>query len=385
MKTIHYVKILKQILTEAVSKVIRTEEYQLSMGPVHPSTHGVLQILLTLDGERVVKAVPCMGYLHRGIEKLMESRNYFQCMPYTDRLDYVSAMNNDFAYCRAVEKLAQLEVPERAQYIRVIMAELNRIASHMIFIGSLAVDVGATTGMIYPFRDRECILDIFNELCGARMTYSYIRIGGVKSDLSVKVIDMINVFLKNLSAMIDEYNDLLTGNEIFQHRLKNTSVITAEQALQLGLTGPMLRASGVNYDLRKDNAYSSYEDFIFDIPLGNSGDNWDRYIVRMKEMRQSAKIVKQALDGLPEGSVMAKVPKVLRPPKGEVYVTTEGPRGEVGYHIISDGTVKPYRVHIRRPSLINLQALDLMCRGYLVGDVVVAMSTIDPILGEVDC
>ncbi len=365
--------------------MIQTESYKLSMGPVHPSTHGVLQVWLTLDGERILRADPCMGYLHRGIEKLLEKRTYFQCLPYTDRLDYVSAMNNNLGYCSAVEKLAQIEVPKRAQYIRVIMAELNRIASHMIFIGSLAVDLGATTGMIYPFRDRERILDIFNELCGARMTYSYIRIGGVKSDLAVKVISMIDDFLAKLTDMIDEYNDLLTGNEIFQYRLKNTSILTAKQAMELGITGPMLRASGVSYDLRKDNTYCSYEDFDFSIPLGEKGDNWDRYIVRLKEMSESAKIIKQALAGLPTGEFMAKVPKVLKPPKGEVYDVTEGPRGEVGYHIVSDGSAKPYRVHIRRPSFINLQALDIMCRGYLVGDVVAAMSTIDPIMGEVDC
>ncbi|WP_196594310.1 NADH-quinone oxidoreductase subunit D [Pectinatus sottacetonis] len=365
--------------------MIKTEPYQLSMGPVHPSTHGVLQVLLTLDGERILKAVPCMGYLHRGIEKLMESRTYFQCLPYTDRLDYVSGMNNNLSYCSAVEKLAQIEVPKRAQYIRVIMAELNRIASHMIFVGSLAVDIGATTGMIYPFRDRERILDIFNEICGARMTFTYIRIGGVRNDLSPRIVSMISDFLTKLPGMIDEYNDLLSGNEILQHRLKNTSILTAEQALSLGITGPMLRASGINYDLRKDNTYSSYDDFDFSIPLGKIGDNWDRYIVRVKEMTQSAKIIKQAIAGLPTGEFIAKVPKVLRPPKGEVYDTTEGPRGEVGYHIVSDGSVKPYRIHIRRPSFVNLQALDIMCKGYLVGDVVSAMATMDPILGEVDC
>lgn len=365
--------------------MIKTQTYQLSMGPVHPSTHGVLQILLKLDGERVLEATPCMGYLHRGIEKLMEKRTYFQCLPYTDRLDYVSGMNNNLAYCHAVEKLAHIEVPKKAQYLRVIMAEINRIASHMIFIGSLGVDIGATTGMIYPFRDRERILDIFNELCGARMTMSYIRIGGVHNDFSPKVIEMINSFLTKLPSMLDEYHKLLTGNEIFQHRLQNTSVLSAKKALQLGITGPMLRASGVNYDTRRENTYSSYGDFDFAVPLGKKGDNWDRYIVRLKEITESAKIVRQAMEGIPEGEYIAKVPKVLRPPKGEIYDTTEGPRGEVGYHIISDGSNKPYRIHIRRPSFINLSALDTLCKGHLIGDVVVAMSTIDPILGEVDC
>lgn len=365
--------------------MIRTETYKLSMGPVHPSTHGVLQVMLTLDGEKVVSAVPYMGYLHRGIEKLMEARNYFQCLPYTDRLDYVSAMSNNFSYCTSVEKLAHIEVPKRAQYIRVIMAELNRIASHMIFVGSLAVDLGATTGMIYPFRDRERILDIFNEVCGARMTFSYIRIGGVRADLSEKVISMINAFLRDLPSMLEEYDKLLTGNEIFQLRLKDTGVLLPNRALELGITGPMLRASGIACDLRKDNAYSSYEDFDFSIPIGTKGDNWDRYNVRLQEIVQSAKIIRQALDGLPEGAVMAKAPKMLRPPKGEIFNCIEGPRGEVGYHIVSDGTPKPYRIHIRRPSFINLQALDDICRGHLIGDVVVALSTLDPILGEVDC
>ncbi len=315
----------------------------------------------------------------------MESRTYFQCLPYTDRLDYVSAMSNNFAYCTAVEKLAQIEVPTKAQYIRVIMAELNRIASHMIFIGTLAVDLGATTGMIYPFRDRERILDIFNEVCGARMTFSYIRIGGVKNDLSPKVVQMIRDFLQDLPKMLQEYNDLLTGNEIFQYRLKNTGILTAKQALSLGVTGPMLRASGVAYDLRKDNDYSSYDDFEFAVPLGKNGDNWDRYMVRFQEITESAKIIKQALEKIPDGDFMAKVPKVLRPPKREIFHTIEGPRGEVGYHIVSDGSPKPYRIHIRRPSFINLQALNIMCKNYLIGDVVVALSTLDPILGEVDC
>lgn len=365
--------------------MIKTESYQLSMGPVHPSTHGVLQVLLTLDGERVLKAVPRMGYLHRGIEKMMESRTYQQCLPYTDRLDYVSAMSNNFAYAGAVERLMDLEIPKRAQYIRVILAELNRIASHMIFTGTLAVDLGATTGMIYPFRDRERILDIFDEVCGARMTFSCIRIGGVKSDLSPRAAELIRAFLHDLPAMLDEYTDLLLGNEIFQLRLKNTGILPADTALSLGVTGPMLRASGIAADLRRDTPYSSYDDFSFDVPVGQMGDNWDRCIVRLKEMEQSAAIVAQALEGLPEGNVMGKVPKMIRPPKGEIYNGIEGPRGELGFHIVSDGTPKPQRIHIRRPSFINLQALDTICRGWLIGDVVVALSTLDPILGEVDC
>lgn len=363
----------------------QTETYTLNMGPVHPSTHGVLRVELELDGERVVKATPHMGYLHRGIEKLMEARTYAQCLPYTDRLDYVSAMNNNWAYCQTVEKLTAIEVPERAEYIRVIVAELNRIASHLIFIGTLAIDLGASTGMIYAFRERERVLDLFDLVCGSRMTFHYIRIGGVAYDVQPEFVENTYAFLERVPEMLAEFDRLLTGNEIFQARLKGTSVLSAEDALAFGVTGPTLRASGVSYDLRKDATYSVYDRFDFDVPLGESGDNWDRYQVRFREINESAKIIRQALNALPAGEIMGKVPKVLRPPKGEVYHSVENTRGELGFYIVSDGSTKPYRVHIRRPSFINLQALDTLCRSMLIGDVVAVLSTIDPLMGEVDC
>jgi NADH-quinone oxidoreductase subunit D len=364
---------------------MQTQTYMLNMGPQHPSTHGVLRVILELDGEVVVKATPDLGYLHRGIEKLAEARTYAQFTPYTDRLDYLSAMNNNLGYCMAVEKLAGIEVPERAQYLRVIMAELNRIASHQVFLGSIAVDLGGTTGLLYAFRDREYILDLFNIACGARMTFNYIRIGGVMADVGQDFIAAAGKFLDDFPKMLDEYHGLITGNEIFYHRLKGCAVISGQKALELGLTGPSLRASGVNFDLRKAEPYGIYDRFDFDVPLGENGDNWDRYLMRMREMEESAKIVRQALRDLPDGPVMGNVPKMLKPPAGEVYHRIENPRGELGYYIVSDGGTKPYRIHVRRPSFINLTALDELCRGGKIGDVVAVLATLDPILGEVDC
>ena len=314
----------------------RTETYTLNMGPQHPSTHGVLRVELELDGENIVRVRPIMGYLHRGIEKLLEARTYIQGVPFTDRLDYVSSMNNNLGYCRAVEELAGIEVPERAEYVRVIMVELNRIASHLVFIGSLAIDLGASTGMLYTFRDREDILDLFDLVCGARMTFHYIRIGGVHHDIPAEFIPKCRAFLDKVPKFMKEYEEILIGNEIFQRRLQGTSRLTPEMALAHNMTGPNLRATGLAFDLR-------------------------------------------------EGTVMAKFPKVLRPPKGEVYSRTESTRGELGFYMVSDGSAKPYRVHIRRPSFINMQALDDMCRGYLIGDSVAAFAAIDPLMGEVDC
>ena len=363
----------------------QTETYILNMGPQHPSTHGVLRVNLELDGEKILRATPMMGYLHRGLEKLLESRTSIQGVPYTDRLDYVSSMNNNFGYCRAVEELAGIEVPARAEYIRVIMAELNRIASHQVFIGSLANDLGASTGMLYTFRDREEILDLFDLVCGARMTFHYIRVGGVARDLPPEFAEKCRKFLDRVPEFTEEYANLLMGNEIFQRRLKGVSRLTPEQALAHNMTGPNIRATGIPFDLRKVDGYSVYPQFAFEVPVGENGDNWDRFRVRFREITESARIVRQALEGLPEGPVMAKFPKMLKPPKGEVFSRTEGTRGELGFYIVSDGTAKPYRVHIRRPSFINMQALDDMCRGYLIGDSVVAFSAIDPLMGEVDC
>ncbi|EAX48053.1 NADH dehydrogenase I, D subunit [Thermosinus carboxydivorans Nor1] len=363
----------------------RTEVYTLNMGPQHPSTHGVLRVVLELDGETVVRATPEFGYLHRGIEKLAEKLTYQQITPYTDRLDYLSAMGNNLGYCQAVEKLMGLTVPERAEYLRIIMVELNRIASHLLFLGSIAIDLGGSTGLMYAFRDRERILDLFDLACGARLTYNYIRIGGVMADVPPEFPDAVRRFLDDFPAMLEEYHGLITGNEIFYYRLKDTAIISGERALALGLTGPVLRASGVDYDLRKAEPYGIYDRFDFRVPLGSKGDNWDRYLVRMEEMAESARIVRQALDQLPAGPVMAQVPKVIKPPAGEVYHRIENPRGELGYYIVSDGSTKPYRFHVRRPSFINLAVVDELCRGGKVADVVAVLATLDPVMGEVDC
>jgi NADH-quinone oxidoreductase subunit D len=364
---------------------VKTETYVLNMGPQHPSTHGVLQVRLELDGERIIKATPVMGYLHRGIEKLMESRTYTQCIPYTDKLDYVSAMNNNLAYCETVEKLAGIEVPERAEYIRVIVAELNRIASHLIFFGTLLNDLGAATAFIYAFRDREKILDLFNLICGARMSFSYMRIGGVAADAQPEFLKAVDEFLAYVPKMLKEYDDLVTGNEIFWQRMKGVSKLSASEAKKFNMSGPNLRASGVPYDIRRVEPYSIYDRFAFEVPVGTVGDDWDRYEVRMREIAESAKIIRQALDSIPAGPFQAKVPAVIRPPKGDVYHRVENTRGELGFYIVSDGTNKPYRVHIRRPSFVNMQALDTMCRGMLIADSVVVYSTIDPLMGETDC
>ena len=354
------------------------------MGPQHPSTHGVLRVLLELDGETVVQATPVMGYLHRGLEKLAEARTYPQFIPYTDRLDYVSSMCNNLAYCQAVEKLIGAEVPERAEYIRVIMAELNRIASHMLFIGATALDLGGMSGMMYTFRDREYILDLFNLASGSRLTYSYVRIGGVMNDISAEFIELLRKFLADLPGMLTEYDNLINGNEIFQARLKGVSIVPAERLVSLGVTGPVLRASGIDYDLRVNKPYGIYNRFQFSVPTGSVGDNWERYLMRVLEIKESAKIVAQALENLPDGPVMAKVPKVIKPPVGEVYHANETPRGELGFHLVSDGSTKPYRLHIRRPTFYNLGCVNALCQGVKIADVAAVLAVLDPCMGEAD-
>ena len=361
-----------------------TELYLLNMGPQHPSTHGVLRVLLELDGETVVKATPVMGYLHRGLEKLAEVRTYPQFIPYTDRLDYVSSMCNNLAYCQTVEKLIGAEVPERAEYIRVIMAELNRIASHMLFIGATALDLGGMSGMMYTFRDREYILDLFNLASGSRLTYSYVRIGGVMNDISAEFIELLRKFLADLPGMLTEYDNLINGNEIFQARLKGVSIVPAERLVSLGVTGPVLRASGIDYDLRVNKPYGIYNRFQFSVPTGSVGDNWERYLMRVLEISESAKIIAQALENLPEGPVMAKIPKVIKPPVGEVYHANETPRGELGFHIVSDGSTKPYRLHIRRPTFYNLGCVNALCQGVKIADVAAVLAVLDPCMGEAD-
>jgi NADH-quinone oxidoreductase subunit D len=361
-----------------------SNELILNMGPQHPSTHGVLRVILKLDGEKVLGTDCVIGYLHRGVEKIAENRTYVQFNPYVDRMDYVAAVSNGLGYCEAVEKLLGVEAPERANYIRVILTELNRLASHQVWLGTHALDIGALTPLFYCFRDREEILKIFEKYCGARLTTHAFRIGGCQYEIyqgfEKEVLDYCDFVLPK----IDEYEELLTTNRIWLERTKGVGVLTGAECIELGATGPVLRGSGVKWDLRKAQPYAAYSKFEFDIPIGKNGDTYDRYLVRIEEMRQSVRILRQAASGIPEGPITAKVPKVLRPPAGEIYHSIEAPKGELGYFIVSDGSTQPYRVRVRPPSFVNLQALDKMVRGWLVADVVAVIGTLDIVLGEVD-
>lgn len=368
----------------AKDEILRTEELSLNLGPQHPSTHGVYRAVLTLDGEYVMGMENVIGYLHRGMEKLAESRTYTQFIPYPDRMDYASAILNEIGYVQAVEKLMGIEVPERAEYIRIILGELQRIASHLVMIGSMALDLNGYTPWMYCFRDREKTLDLFEMVSGSRMTPSYMRIGGVAADLPPGFIPALKEFMASMPASFKEYDNIITGNEIFVARCKNVGVLTAEDALAYGVTGPNLRASGVDYDLRKLAPYGIYDRFDFDVPVFENGDSMDRFVIRIEEMKESLKIIEQAIEGLPEGPIMAKVPRAIRPPAGEVYHQIEGSKGLLGYYIVSDGTNKPYRLHIHGPSFINLGALPKMCLGATIQDAVTIIASIDFILGEVD-
>ena len=359
-------------------------ELILNMGPQHPSTHGVLRIILKLDGEKVLGTECVIGYLHRGVEKIAENRTYTMFNPYVDRMDYVAAVSNGLGYCEAVEKLFAAEAPPRAQYIRVILTELCRIASHQVWLGTHALDIGAVTPLFYCFRDREEILKIFEKYCGARLTTHAFRIGGCIYEAYDGFEQDCKNFCDAFLPKLDEYEDLLTTNRIWVRRTKGVGILKPEDCVALGVTGPVLRASGVRWDLRKAQPYESYRAFDFEIPTGVNGDTYDRYLVRIQEMRQSVRIVRQAVDGLPSGPIMAKIPKVLKPPMGEVYHSIEAPKGELGYYIVSDGSTQPYRVRVRPPSFVNLQALDKMVRGMLVADVVAVIGTLDTVMGEVD-
>jgi len=359
-------------------------ELVLNMGPQHPSTHGVLRVILKLDGEKVNGTECVIGYLHRGVEKIAENRTYTMFNPYVDRMDYVAAVSNGLGYCLAIEKLLNVEAPPRAAYIRVILAELNRIASHQLWLGTHALDIGAMTPLFYTFRDREEILKIFEKYCGARLTTHAFRIGGTQYETYEGFEEEVKKFCKFVMPKFDEYEELLTTNRIWLQRTKGVGFISAEDAIALGVTGPVLRASGVKWDLRKAQPYSMYEKFEFDVPIGIHGDTYDRYLVRVAEMRQSIRIIEQAVGAIPEGPIMAKVPKVMKPPVGEVYVSIEAPKGELGYFVVSDGSTQPYRIRVRPPSFVNLQALDKMVRGALVADVVAVIGTLDIVLGEVD-
>ncbi len=381
----------------------------LNMGPQHPSTHGVLRLLLEIDGETIVRIMPDIGYLHTGIEKTCEAKFYQQVVPMTDRIDYLCPMTNNLAYCLAVEKLLGMEIPEKAQWLRVLCNELTRINSHLVWLGTGAMDLGAMTVFLYCFREREELLKLFEAVSGQRMMTSYFRIGGVSLEPPLGWLAQVKKFADTFPSKMDEYEGLLTTNPIFMMRTKGVALLTREDAIALGASGPTLRGSGVDFDLRRDMPYSSYDKFQFSVPTRTEGDVYARYLCRVAELRESCKIVQQALAGMPEGPIKADAPKVVLPdrekmktqmealiyhfkivtegftvPPGEVYSAIESPRGEMGYYIVSDGTPKPYRVHMRSPSFANLQVLRTMCEGQLIADVVAAIGSIDIVLGDVD-
>ncbi|HUC30703.1 MAG TPA: NADH dehydrogenase (quinone) subunit D [Candidatus Acidoferrum sp.] len=381
----------------------------LNMGPQHPSTHGVLRVLLEIDGESVVRLMPDIGYLHTGIEKTCEAKFYQQVVPLTDRIDYLCPLTNNLCYVLAVEKLLGLEIPPKAQWLRVLLNELTRINSHLVWLGTHALDIGAMTVFLYCFREREEVLKIFEMVSGQRMMTSYFRVGGIALEPPLGFFDRVRDFAGYFPEKVDEYENLLTGNPIWLMRTKGVAYISAEDALGLGATGPTLRASGVDIDLRRDMPYSSYEKFQFKVPISTEGDVFARYMCRVQELRESIAIVRQALDGMPEGPIKADAPHVVLPdrekmktqmesliyhfkiitegfavPAGEVYQAVESPRGEMGYYIVSDGTAKPYRVHMRSACFANLQTLPTMCEGRLLADVVAAIGSIDIVLGEID-
>ncbi len=387
----------------------RVDEMTINMGPQHPSTHGVLRLILTLEGETVVKAVPDIGYLHTGIEKTAESKTYFQALVVTDRMDYLAPLSNNLGYSLAVEKLLGISVPPKAEFARVALVELQRIASHLVWLGTHALDLGAQSMFLYAFRERELILDIFELCAGVRLMTSYIMPGGLQADLPPGFDEKVREFIKIFPQRMREYHDLLTNNRLWVERTKGIGAMSREDAIAFGVSGPVLRASGVAWDIRKIFPYSGYEKFQFDIPVGSNGDVYDRYLVRMLEMEQSLSIVRQALDGMPEGRWQVDDPKIVpppkwqvatnmealihhfklytegyRPPAGEIYQRIESPKGELGFYLVSDGSARPYRMHVRAPSFANLQALPRMIEGELLSDVIAAIGSIDIVLGEVD-
>ena len=397
------------ILQAPPAEGARDQHMVLNMGPQHPSTHGVLRLVLEIDGEIVVRLYPEIGYLHTGIEKTCESKFYQQVVPLTDRVDYLGPLANNLCYCLAVEKLLGLEIPERAVWIRVLLTELTRINSHLIWLGTHAMDIGALTVFLYTFREREDILRLFEAVSGQRMMTSYFRIGGLAMEPPLDLFDRIQAFIKAFPEKIDEYSNLLTGNPIFRNRLMGVGILQPEDAIALAVTGPTMRGSGVDWDLRRDMPYGGYEKFQFKVPISNRCDCWGRYEVRLEEMRESVKIIQQALDGMPGGPVKADAPKIILPdrekmktqmealihhfkivtegfnvPAGEVYQEIESGHGQMGYYVVSDGTAKPYRVHMRYPGFASLQALETMCQGRMLADVVAVIGSIDIVLGEID-
>src|SRR3974390_2086300 len=368
----------------AEETVLGADEIILNMGPQHPSTHGVLRVKLRLDGEKVIGSECVIGYLHRGVGKIAEHRTYQQFAPYVDRMDYVAAVSNGLGYCEAVEKMLNADAPPRAKVIRTILTELQRIASHLVWLGTHALDIGALTPLFYCLREREEILKIFEKVCGARLTIHAFRLGGLAYEAYDGFEKDVERFCNNFERRIQDYVDLLTGNSIWIGRTRNVGVLNAADCIALGATGPILRAAGVKWDLRKVQPYAAYDQYKFEIPTGTNGDTYDRYMVRIEEMRQSRGICLQAIEKIPEGAIMGKVGKVIKPPAGEIYHSIESPKGILGYYIVSDGGTQPYRVRVRPPSFVNLQALDKMIRGHLVTDVVAIIGTLDIVLGEVD-
>ncbi len=364
---------------------IKTEPFVINIGPVHPSTHGVFRMRATLDGEVIVDLEPVFGYLHRGIEKLAEERTYTGVIPLTDRLDYIASMSNNLAYVLAVEKLAGIAVPERAEYLRVIMAELQRIAAYLVAIGAFLNECGAFfTPFLYMFREREKIIDLFEMVSGQRLLYNYMRVGGVSQDIPEEFLPALGEFLKQMPRFIDEYDRLLKQNEILLARAKGIGILTKEKAVNCSVSGPVLRASGVKWDIRKADPYSIYDRFEFEIPTGEVGDCYDRYRVRIEEMRQSLRIIEQAMEQIPSGAVKSEVPHLIRPPVGEAYAHIEAPKGELGFYLVSDNSIAPYRCHIRAPSLMNLTALREMVIGWKIQDAIIIFGSIDITVGEVD-
>jgi NADH-quinone oxidoreductase subunit D len=365
--------------------MFQTTEMEINLGPQHPSTHGVLRVLLKVDGERILESKPVIGYLHRGCEKLGETRPMPQVVVYTDRMDYVAAFAGNLTYIEAVERLIGLEAPPRAKYMRVVLAELQRIASHLLWLGTHALDIGAMSVFLYCFREREMVLDLFEGYCGARLTLNAVRIGGQLNDFPDGWVDECRRFLNAFPKQIEEYETLLSQNRIWIERTRGVGIISAEEAIDWGLSGPPLRGSGVGWDIRKSNPYAAYADLSFDVPVGENGDTYDRYLVRMEEMRQARRLALEALDKMPGGDVRAKVPKRLKPPVGaEVYHATESPRGEMGVYLKSDGSETAYRCRFRSPSFVNLQALPTLAKGHLIADIVTLIGSIDIVLGCVD-
>ncbi len=392
--------------------IVHTKELIVNMGPQHPATHGVLRLVLEVEGERIVKCTPYVGYLHRGIEKLSENLPYVSVLPLTDRMDYLASMVNNIGYCVAIEKLLGIQVPERAKFIRTMMAEMSRICSHLVWIATHALDIGAMTVFLYAFRDREVFLDLFEMVTGARLTVSYPRIGGVRCDVNNEFLDKLYNFIDKFPKHVEEYEVLIDRNRVWLRRTKNVGVITAEEAINWGLTGPTLRGSGVYYDVRKFFPYDAYDRVDFEVPLGKNGDVYDRYRCRMLEFRQSARIIKQCIEKLPEGPILAEEALKIRMPTAavkidkkdievalyiedksieefvqkypEVYASVEAPKGELGFYVVCDGTAKPYRLRLRAPSFVHAGALPKLCEGGLVADVIANIGTIDLVLGECD-